>query len=607
MRTATGRQPGELLLDVEGLRVRDGRGRERVRGVDLQLRAGEVVGVAGVAGNGQDELVEALVGLLGAQAGTVRVWPAPRSRARTWPRGGAAGSPTSRPTAAATACRSTSSLLDNAVAGGASHRRRVALGLVPAGRAGSGPRAARSSSATACARAASTRRPTALSGGNQQRLVLGRELDGEPARADRRPADAGRRRPRRGASSASSCWHCATRGGARAAGLRGARRAGRRLATASSCSPAARWPARCAGPIDDYAELGPADDVGPGRLMAVADVPAPAAPGRRRALRHGGQALVPLAAALVVGAIVLAAHRLGPAVGLPAAGARGVRLLGRIAATLGRRHPAALHRARHRDRVPRGRLQHRRRGLLRARRARRSMAGRRPHRPAGLAADPRRWLAGGAGRRRAVVGAARDAAGAARRRRGRDDADAQLRRARSRRPGSSTAFLLAQGTANSASPLIARQPNCPAIGGGTLDARACPIALAAVAAVRRSWMRGSAAGFELRMTGSTRAFAHSTGISVPARDRAGDGLVGRWSPASAARVHALGVVHRFVDGFSPGYGFTGIAIALLARNGAIGHRARRRSCSARSPRRGRRSSSSRTSRSTSSTSCRARS
>jgi simple sugar transport system permease protein len=29
-------------------------------------------------------------------------------------------------------------------------------------------------------------------------------------------------------------------------------------------------------------------------------------------------------------------------------------------------------------------------------------------------------------------------------------------------------------------------------------------------------------------------------------------------------------VHRFVDGFSPGYGFTGIAIALLARNGALG-------------------------------------
>lgn len=35
-------------------------------------------------------------------------------------------------------------------------------------------------------------------------------------------------------------------------------------------------------------------------------------------------------------------------------------------------------------------------------------------------------------------------------------------------------------------------------------------------------------------------------------------------------VHALGVIHRFSEGFSPGYGFTGIAIALLARGSAVG-------------------------------------
>ena len=34
--------------------------------------------------------------------------------------------------------------------------------------------------------------------------------------------------------------------------------------------------------------------------------------------------------------------------------------------------------------------------------------------------------------------------------------------------------------------------------------------------------------------------------------------------------HALGVVHRFTEGFSPGYGFTGIAVALLGRNSAVG-------------------------------------
>ena len=34
--------------------------------------------------------------------------------------------------------------------------------------------------------------------------------------------------------------------------------------------------------------------------------------------------------------------------------------------------------------------------------------------------------------------------------------------------------------------------------------------------------------------------------------------------------HALGVLHRFVEGFSPGYGWTGMAIALMSRNSAIG-------------------------------------
>ena len=38
----------------------------------------------------------------------------------------------------------------------------------------------------------------------------------------------------------------------------------------------------------------------------------------------------------------------------------------------------------------------------------------------------------------------------------------------------------------------------------------------------------------------------------------------------AGGIHTLGLVHRFVAGFSPGYGFTGIAIALLARNSALG-------------------------------------
>ena len=56
-------EPGEPLLTIEGLRVFDDRGLEAVREVDLQVRAGEIVGIAGVDGNGQTELIDALAGL----------------------------------------------------------------------------------------------------------------------------------------------------------------------------------------------------------------------------------------------------------------------------------------------------------------------------------------------------------------------------------------------------------------------------------------------------------------------------------------------------------------------------------------------------------------
>jgi simple sugar transport system ATP-binding protein len=63
--------PAAVRLKVSGLRVTDDRGHEVVRGVDLEVRAGEILGVAGVAGNGQDQLVEAIVGLRKPLAGTL--------------------------------------------------------------------------------------------------------------------------------------------------------------------------------------------------------------------------------------------------------------------------------------------------------------------------------------------------------------------------------------------------------------------------------------------------------------------------------------------------------------------------------------------------------
>ena len=56
-------QPGEPLLEVEDLHVRRRAGLDAVRDVSFQVRAGEIVGIAGVDGNGQTELIDALAGL----------------------------------------------------------------------------------------------------------------------------------------------------------------------------------------------------------------------------------------------------------------------------------------------------------------------------------------------------------------------------------------------------------------------------------------------------------------------------------------------------------------------------------------------------------------
>jgi simple sugar transport system ATP-binding protein len=65
--------PGEVQLSVRDLHVVDHRGLPALRGIDLDVRAGEIVGVAGVAGNGQRELEDALSGLRGIEAGQIRL------------------------------------------------------------------------------------------------------------------------------------------------------------------------------------------------------------------------------------------------------------------------------------------------------------------------------------------------------------------------------------------------------------------------------------------------------------------------------------------------------------------------------------------------------
>jgi len=63
--------PGRRVLRVEDLRMTDDKGVERLKGISLEVRAGEILGIAGVAGNGQSELLEVLAGLA---AGTGRAW-----------------------------------------------------------------------------------------------------------------------------------------------------------------------------------------------------------------------------------------------------------------------------------------------------------------------------------------------------------------------------------------------------------------------------------------------------------------------------------------------------------------------------------------------------
>jgi ABC-type uncharacterized transport system ATPase subunit len=65
--------PGEAVLELEGVWAQGDRGDAAVRGVSLDVRAGEIVAIAGVAGNGQRELAETIAGIRQQTKGEVRV------------------------------------------------------------------------------------------------------------------------------------------------------------------------------------------------------------------------------------------------------------------------------------------------------------------------------------------------------------------------------------------------------------------------------------------------------------------------------------------------------------------------------------------------------
>jgi len=66
-------EPKKVVLSIKDLVVKESRGLEAVKGLSLDVRAGEVVGIAGIDGNGQTELIQALTGLRKAESGSVEL------------------------------------------------------------------------------------------------------------------------------------------------------------------------------------------------------------------------------------------------------------------------------------------------------------------------------------------------------------------------------------------------------------------------------------------------------------------------------------------------------------------------------------------------------
>jgi simple sugar transport system ATP-binding protein len=151
---------GETVASLEHAAVTDDRGVARLRDATIDIRAGEIVGVAGVEGSGQHELLRVIAGRIAASSGTVRL-PArigfvPEDRLRD-------------------ALVPAMTLVENFALKDAGHLR----GSVP------WPAyASRAESAISAhdVRASGPGSPAgALSGGNQQKFVLARELEGSPA------------------------------------------------------------------------------------------------------------------------------------------------------------------------------------------------------------------------------------------------------------------------------------------------------------------------------------------------------------------------------------------------------------------------------------------
>jgi len=171
--------PGAALLTVEDLEVRDRLGVARVKDVSFALRAGEIVGLAGVSGNGQSELLEALAGIRAPSRGSIRLHGRDLVRERLDARArralGLAHVPEDR--------------LRMGVVTSFSAEDNIILGYHDRAAYNRGGFLHRAAIRAECERemAAHDVRPplpaqriAAFSGGNQQKLVLAREIEADP-------------------------------------------------------------------------------------------------------------------------------------------------------------------------------------------------------------------------------------------------------------------------------------------------------------------------------------------------------------------------------------------------------------------------------------------
>jgi len=175
--TAESTVSDQVVLGVEGLRVDDADGRAVLRDIDLTIHAGEVLGVAGVEGNGQTELVEAVIGMRRAAAGRVRLngkditaWDTRRRRSA-----GVGYIPEDRHRHGLLL---EAPLWENRILG---HQTRPpSVRGVWLDRSGAQQDAERIVTAYDVRTPGVDTTAGALSGGNQQKFIVGREMSGEP-------------------------------------------------------------------------------------------------------------------------------------------------------------------------------------------------------------------------------------------------------------------------------------------------------------------------------------------------------------------------------------------------------------------------------------------